>query len=95
MGRDAPPFTAPRTQDLPLLASDPQRIRAQAYDLVINGSEAGGGTIRIHDSEIQKQVFRLLGMDEAAAEERFGFLLEALRHGHRPTAESRWGSIAS
>jgi aspartyl-tRNA synthetase len=78
------PFTAPRAQDLDLLDSDPRAARAIAYDLVINGFEAGGGTIRIHDSEIQQQVFRLLGMDEAAAQERFGFLLEALQFGAPP-----------
>jgi aspartyl-tRNA synthetase len=78
------PFTAPRPQDRALLASDPGRCRAQAYDLVINGSEAGGGTVRIHDQELQREVFRLLGIDEAAARERFGFLLDALQHGAPP-----------
>lgn len=78
------PFTAPRAQDLDLLDSDPRAARAIAYDLVINGFEAGGGTIRIHDAEIQQQVFRLLGMDEAASQERFGFLLEALQFGAPP-----------
>ena len=78
------PFTAPRPQDMPLLETDPARIRAQAYDLVINGSEAGGGTIRIHDNVVQSKVFQLLGMDEAAAQERFGFLLDALRYGAPP-----------
>ena len=57
------PFTAPRPQDRELLASDPGKCRAQAYDLVINGSEAGGGTIRIHDQQLQQQVFGLLGID--------------------------------
>jgi aspartyl-tRNA synthetase len=78
------PFTAPRPQDVPLLASDPGRARAVAYDLVINGSEAGGGTIRIHDQEVQSQVFRLLGLDEATARDRFGFLLDALKMGAPP-----------
>ena len=59
-------------------------VRAQAYDLVINGTEAGGGTIRIHDNQTQKTVFRLLGMDESAAQERFGFLLDALKLGAPP-----------
>ncbi len=80
------PFTAPRTQDLEMLESDPGKCRAQAYDLVINGSEAGGGTVRIHDSEIQQKVFNLLGMDEQQAAERFGFLLEALQFGAPPHA---------
>ncbi len=78
------PFTAPRPQDLELFESDPARVRAQAYDLVMNGTEAGGGTIRIHDNQTQKSVFRLLGMDEAAAQERFGFLLDALKLGAPP-----------
>jgi aspartyl-tRNA synthetase len=78
------PFTAPRTQDLPMLAENPGAARAQAYDLVINGSEAGGGTIRIHDRAVQSQVFSLLGIDEATAQERFGFLLNALQYGAPP-----------
>ena len=78
------PFTAPRPQDLDLLDSDPGKCRAQAYDLVINGSEAGGGTIRIHDNLIQQKVFSLLGLDEKSAQERFGFLLEALQYGAPP-----------
>lgn len=78
------PFTAPRKQDLHLLASDPGRCRAQAYDLVINGFEAGGGTIRIHDQAVQSRVFGLLGIDEETAKERFGFLLDALRLGAPP-----------
>jgi aspartyl-tRNA synthetase len=78
------PFTAPRDQDLEMLNSDPGRCRAKAYDLVINGSEAGGGTIRIQDADTQQQVFHLLGIDENAAKERFGFLLEALKYGAPP-----------
>lgn len=78
------PFTAPRSQDLELLESDAGKARAQAYDLVINGSEAGGGTIRIHDSEIQQQVFELLGLTPETARERFGFLLDALQFGAPP-----------
>ncbi|TWU20202.1 Aspartate--tRNA ligase [Novipirellula galeiformis] len=78
------PFTAPLASDLEKLESDPKACRAQAYDLVINGSEAGGGTIRIHDSKTQSKVFELLGIDEATAEDRFGFLLNALRFGAPP-----------
>jgi aspartyl-tRNA synthetase len=78
------PFTAPRPQDVPLLESDPGKSRAVAYDLVINGSEAGGGTIRIHDRDTQQKVFNLLGIDEATAKIRFGFLLEALQMGAPP-----------
>jgi aspartyl-tRNA synthetase len=78
------PFTAPRDQDLELLETDPRRARAKAYDLIINGYEAGGGTIRIHDAQVQQRVFQLLGMDEAAARQRFGFLLDALQYGAPP-----------
>jgi len=78
------PFTSPRAQDRELLRTDPHQCRAQAYDLVINGYEAGGGTIRIHDSRLQQEVFALLGIDEAAARERFGFLLDALKYGAPP-----------
>ena len=78
------PFTAPRPQDLELLKTDPGKCRAQAYDLVINGYEAGGGTIRIHDPEVQQQVFGLLGIDREKARERFGFLLDALQFGAPP-----------
>ena len=78
------PFTAPRPQDLELLDSDPRKSRAVAYDLVINGYEAGGGTIRIHDNETQQKVFGLLGMTPESAQERFGFLLEALQFGAPP-----------
>ncbi len=78
------PFTSPREQDRALLATDPGKCRAQAYDLVINGSEAGGGTIRIHDQELQSQVFQLLGISPEQARERFGFLLDALQFGAPP-----------
>jgi aspartyl-tRNA synthetase len=78
------PFTAPRPQDVELLKTDPAKCRAQAYDLVINGSEAGGGTIRIHDQEVQQQVFELLGLDRETARARFGFLLDALQYGAPP-----------
>ena len=78
------PFTAPRPQDVERLQTDPGACRAIAYDLVINGSEAGGGTIRIHDQSLQQQVFELLGIDEQTAADRFGFLLEALQFGAPP-----------
>lgn len=78
------PFTAPLASDLPLLAEDPKDCRAQAYDLVINGSEAGGGTIRIHDPKSQSKVFELLGIDAETAQDRFGFLLNALKFGAPP-----------
>jgi len=78
------PFTSPRPQDRDLLATDPGKCRAQAYDLVINGSEAGGGTVRIHDQQLQRQVFELLGISPEQAKERFGFLLDALQYGAPP-----------
>jgi len=78
------PFTAPRPQDVALLETDAAKARAIAYDLVINGFEAGGGTIRIHDQDDQRQVFELLGIDEATAQDRFGFLLDALKFGAPP-----------
>ncbi|MEZ6135040.1 MAG: aspartate--tRNA ligase [Pirellulaceae bacterium] len=78
------PFTAPRSQDLENLTSQPEACRAKAYDLVINGYEAGGGTIRIHDSETQQVVFDLLGISPDMAVDRFGFLLDALRYGAPP-----------
>ena len=78
------PFTAPRQEDLASLKDQPKEARAIAYDLVINGFEAGGGTIRIHDSKTQQTVFELLGMDEATARDRFGFLLDALSYGAPP-----------
>lgn len=78
------PFTAPRDQDIEDLDTDPGKTRAKAYDLVISGYEAGGGTIRIHDSNIQQKIFALLGMTETDAKERFGFLLDALKYGAPP-----------
>ena len=78
------PFTAPHPEDLEKLTSNPAECRAVAYDLVINGSEAGGGTIRIHDRATQQKVFELLGISPDHAQERFGFLLDALASGAPP-----------
>ena len=78
------PFTAPHPEDLEKLTSNPAECRAVAYDLVINGSEAGGGTIRIHDRATQQKVFELLGISHDHAQERFGFLLDALASGAPP-----------
>lgn len=78
------PFTSPVPEDLTLMESAPGEVRANAYDLVINGVEIGGGSIRIHDQAIQKLMFKVLGFTEAEAEEQFGFLLNAFRYGAPP-----------
>jgi aspartyl-tRNA synthetase len=78
------PFTAPRDEDLARLDQDPGAVRAKAYDLVLNGSEVGGGSIRIHDSALQAKIFKLLSMSDEEAKERFGFFLEALQYGTPP-----------
>ncbi len=78
------PFTAPREEDFPLLDKDPEACRSLAYDLVLNGTEIGGGSIRIHQVETQKRILSILGISEAEAEEKFGFLLDALAYGAPP-----------
>jgi aspartyl-tRNA synthetase len=78
------PFTAPREEDLHILESDPGRVLAKAYDVILNGWELGGGSIRIHDRETQAKVFRLLGMTDEDAKHRFGFFLESLEYGTPP-----------
>ncbi len=78
------PFTAPNPDDLPLLDTAPERVRALAYDVVLNGLELGGGSIRINDPALQQRVFGLLGIDDETAQTRFGFLLEGLRSGAPP-----------
>jgi aspartyl-tRNA synthetase len=78
------PFTMPLFEDLHLLDTDPAKVRAQAYDLVVNGEECGGGTIRCHDSSIQAKIFTLLGLAAEETQEKFGFLLSALRNGAPP-----------
>ncbi len=78
------PFTAPVEEDLARLESAPTDIRAQAYDLVLNGTEIGGGSVRIHQSSVQERVFAVLGIDAEEAQAKFGFLLEALASGAPP-----------
>jgi aspartyl-tRNA synthetase len=78
------PFTSPYEDDLDLFRSDPGKVRARAYDLVINGVEIGGGSIRIHDENLQKQMFDNLGFTEEEAKKQFGFLMSAFRYGAPP-----------
>lgn len=78
------PFTSPLDEDLPLLSTDPEKVRAKAYDLVLNGSEVGGGSLRIYRREVQSLLFEKLGIGPAEAKEKFGFLLEAFEYGPPP-----------
>ncbi len=78
------PFTSPKPEDIDLMEKDPGRVRANAYDLVINGVEIGGGSVRIHDASLQKLMFKVLGFTEEEANEQFGFLLNAFRYGAPP-----------
>lgn len=78
------PFTSPKPEDIPLLHSDTGKVRANAYDIVVNGTELGGGSIRIHDSELQDTMFELLGFTKERAQEQFGFLMDAFKYGAPP-----------
>jgi aspartyl-tRNA synthetase len=78
------PFTAPREEDLPLLETHPDRVRAKAYDLVLNGTEVGGGSIRIHEMGVQRRIFKALGLSDEETEAKFGYFLEALACGAPP-----------
>jgi aspartyl-tRNA synthetase len=78
------PFTSPRVEDEALMETDPSKVKARAYDLVLNGSEIAGGSIRIHNSELQKKMFRVLGISDVEAEQKFGFLMNAFKYGAPP-----------
>jgi aspartyl-tRNA synthetase len=78
------PFTAPAEHDLEILAAQPEKVRSRAYDLVLNGNEIGGGSIRIHDHDLQQQVFKALGIDKDESQHKFGFMLDALKYGAPP-----------
>ena len=85
------PFTMPYPEDLQYLESDPERVRAQAYDVVLNGVELGSGSVRIHDRKIQQQMFKALGFTKEQTEERFGFMINAFRYGTPPHAGFAFG----
>ena len=78
------PFTAPKKEDISRIESEPSAVRANAYDLVLNGNEIGGGSIRIHNRDLQKTMFKYLGFTQKEAEEQFGFLMEAFEYGAPP-----------
>ncbi|MBR2492507.1 MAG: aspartate--tRNA ligase, partial [Paludibacteraceae bacterium] len=85
------PFTAPKPEDIPLLDTDPGKVRANAYDMVINGVEVGGGSIRIHDSKLQQKMFEILGFTPEKANEQFGFLMNAFKYGAPPHGGLAYG----
>ncbi|HSN58267.1 MAG TPA: amino acid--tRNA ligase-related protein, partial [Clostridiaceae bacterium] len=85
------PFTAPMDEDIQYLDSDPGRVRARAYDIVLNGEELGGGSIRIHDSALQERMFDAIGLTKESAWEKFGFLLQAFKYGPPPHAGLAFG----
>ena len=78
------PFTAPRNEDLAMLATDPGKVYAKAYDMVLNGTEIGGGSIRIHEAAVQRKMFEALGFSKESYESQFGYFIQALEHGAPP-----------
>ena len=85
------PFTMPMEEDIPLLKEHPEQVRARAYDIVLNGTELGGGSIRIHQNDVQETMFEALGFTKEQAKEQFGFLLEAFQYGVPPHAGLAYG----
>ena len=86
-----PPFTMPMEEDLDKLDSDPGSVRAKAYDIVLNGVEIGGGSVRIHQNDIQEKMFDVIGLTRESAEDKFGFLLTAFKYGVPPHAGLAYG----
>ena len=87
------PFTMMMDEDIPLLDTDPGKVRAKAYDIVLNGNEIGGGSVRIHQNDIQEKMFEMLGFTKEAAYEQFGFLLNAFKYGVPPHAGLAYGDL--
>ena len=85
------PFTMPMEEDLQYIDTDPGRVRAKAYDIVLNGVEMGGGSVRIHQADIQSKMFEVLGFTQERANDQFGFLLEAFKYGVPPHAGLAYG----
>ena len=85
------PFTSPMDEDIPLLDTEPSKVRAKAYDIVLNGTELGGGSIRIHDASLQQKMFSVLGFSEERAKSNFGFLLRAFEYGTPPHGGIAYG----
>ncbi|MBQ2271612.1 MAG: aspartate--tRNA ligase [Firmicutes bacterium] len=85
------PFTSPKAEDIPLLDTDPGKVKANAYDIILNGVELGGGSIRIHDQNLQKKMFEVLGLSEEETQSKFGFLLEAFKYGVPPHGGLAYG----
>lgn len=85
------PFTAPKAEDIPLMDTDPSKVKAEAYDIIMNGVELGGGSIRIHDRTLQAKIFEILGLSEEEANSKFGFLLEAFKYGVPPHGGLAYG----